>query len=66
MATTIKIPTPTPKLKIPSTTSQLENVRSNKRITLILDSLFMVHSFLFYKGLCFAQKNITRFIFLVI
>ncbi|MCY1482907.1 hypothetical protein D3C87_382730 [compost metagenome] len=47
MATTIKMPTPTPRLKIPSTTSQLEKERSIKSIMDILDILFMVSSFLF-------------------
>lgn len=44
-AITINTPTPTPKLKIPSTTSQLEKERSIKRITHILCILFIISGF---------------------
>jgi hypothetical protein len=48
MAMTIKTPTPTPKLKIPSTTSQLEKVRSIRSSMFIFNNLFMAFLFLIF------------------
>gem|GEM_PF-6139159 len=48
-AITINTPTPTPKLKIPSTTSQLEKDRSTKSmmhiLCILLCRVFMIFSF---------------------
>ncbi len=74
-AITINTPTPTPRLNIPSTTSQLEKERRTKSITHILCILFIIFGLkrfinclllLFYKGLFFIQKHITLLGFLVI